>query len=170
MNNPVRMGQIAATKMIGKEYNRLTIIQYIPGSRTVPAKVICQCKCGNITQPINPYAVRKGLTTSCGCRYEETKQILGNLKRDHQMTGTVIYGVWQAMIRRCENKNTKDYGNYGGRGIRVCTRWRNSFTCWHTDMGARPAGYTIERIDNNGNYSCGHCAECTANQWTDNCK
>lgn len=65
------------------------------------------------------------------------------------------YGVWAAMKRRCNNPNVKDYPNYGGRGIKVCDRW-NDFDAFYADMGSRPEGGMIERINNDGNYEPGN--------------
>jgi hypothetical protein len=67
------------------------------------------------------------------------------------------YGVWAAMLRRCRNPNTKDYPNYGGRGIRVCERW-SKFANFYADLGPRPSrNHSIERRENDGNYEPGNC-------------
>lgn len=80
------------------------------------------------------------------------------------------YRVWAAMIRRCNNKNTKHYHRYGGRGIRCC-KWFSDFIGFIHDMGPRPSSkYSIDRKDNDANYSCGHCEECSVNGWVANCR
>jgi hypothetical protein len=74
------------------------------------------------------------------------------------------YGVWRTMISRCHNANYKDFDGYGSRGIVVCQRWRESFAAFREDMGPRPQtppgkkrGFTIERKDNDGDYTPGNC-------------
>lgn len=73
------------------------------------------------------------------------------------MSGTRIYKTWTEMNYRCYNPNCKAYKNYGGRGIKVCKRWRNSFENFCADMGDKPKGLTLERINNDRNYEPGNC-------------
>jgi len=75
----------------------------------------------------------------------------------HGMTGTPTYTSWAEMKQRCYNPNDPFFGRYGGRGIAVCDRWRNSFEAFLEDMGVRPCGTTIDRVNNDEHYSPGNC-------------
>lgn len=90
-----------------------------------------------------------GHTKSCGC-------IKGRHNLTHGMTKTGTYNSWSAMRARCHNPKTEGFSLYGGRGIKVCDRW-NSFESFLADMGERPEGMSIDRIDNNGDYEPGNC-------------
>jgi hypothetical protein len=87
---------------------------------------------------------------SCGCI---------NIQRmkTHGKTDTREYSTWRGMKQRCTNPKLEEYKNYGGRGITICDRWLNSFENFYEDMGERPEGYSIERINNNGDYDPSNC-------------
>lgn len=93
-------------------------------------------------------------------RWRKHGSPLVNLNQHHENHGkinTKEYGVWRSMKQRCLNKSNQFYNDYGGRGITVCDRWLHSFTNFISDMGERPEGTTIERIDNNKGYEPGNC-------------
>jgi hypothetical protein len=88
------------------------------------------------------------------------RRITGKLKHGHacRHPRSSEYNCWGSMIARCTNPNDPGWKNYGGRGIRVCERWRNSFENFLADMGLKPSpGLSIERVENDGNYEPGNC-------------
>ena len=120
---------------------------------------ICQCSCSNATI-IN--VIRTLLidhkTKSCGCLAEEHKKKFVIENTAHGLFYSLAHPSWVAMIQRCTNPNNSAYHNYGGRGIRVCDRWLKSFEDFYVDMGERPSlEYSIDRINNNGNYEPDNC-------------
>lgn len=114
----------------------------VHGQRNVHVR----CECG--TERIVGYDnLRRGRSISCGC----LKRLHGHARGDNGRP-TPTYISWQAMRTRCSNPNCKDYLHYGGRGIRVDPRW-DTFANFLSDMGKRPPGQTLDRVDVNGNYS-----------------
>lgn len=136
----------------GRVFGRLTVLSHENKRKNGYIVWKCQCECGNIC-----YKKSLDLKTSygsCGC-YTIEKSKEHNTK--HGKTYSREYNSWQGAKSRCLNKNNKDYPRYGGRGIKVCDRWLESFDNFYEDMGDRPEGYTLDRIDPNGNYGPSNC-------------
>lgn len=111
-----------------------------------------QCDCGSVVVR-SSNSVRSGNTTSCGCLGAEVRR---NSVRTHGMTGTPTYISWSAMIARCGSPGASAYGKYGAQGVSVCPQWVDSFEQFLADVGARPEGKTIDRIDNAKGYEPGN--------------
>lgn len=143
----------------GTVYGRLTILsesekRHLPCGQAM-RRFVCQCECGTITT-VELGHLRRSNTTSCGCRRREVSVDNGRSTRTHGYTGTPTFKSWDCMRQRCNNPQDDHYPNYGLRGITVCDRWQ-SFVAFLEDMGERPVGHTIDRIDNDGNYEPGNC-------------
>lgn len=110
----------------------------------------CRCDCGAVAV-VSASSLQKSQTKSCGCLRTE-------VRTKHGKSSTKEYHAWQSMRDRCYNQKNKGYVNYGGRGIRVCESWRESFDKFFMDMGTAPsAKHSIDRIDVNGEYTKDNC-------------
>lgn len=122
------------------------------------ARVECQCDCGAFTSIL---IANWGRILSCGCLQRER---VSELNSTHGMSGTTEYVVWIGMWDRCTNPNNHAWKNYGGRGITVCERWTD-FVSFYEDVGVRPGSeYSLDRIDNDGNYEPTNIRWATASQ------
>lgn len=139
---------------IGSKYGMLTVT----GDTVIikdEAMTPVRCECGNEKQ-VRRNHLTSSRVVSCGC-YNLSLLIGGSRNHKHGMAGSAIYHSWSAMKARCYNPNESSYKNYGGRGITVCDRWLESFENFYEDMGERPDGMTLERVNVDGNYCKENC-------------
>lgn len=134
-------------------FGRLKVIRHIKKTEWKDTRWECKCDCGNMAI-VRAASLKAGLTKSCGCLHRE---ITGNINRSHGMSGSPEYRAWTKIIRRCTKPNTKEFKDYGNRGITVCKSWENNFTTFFKHVGKRPSKkHSIDRINNNGNYETGN--------------
>lgn len=155
--------------LIGERFGRLVVIKQGGRTNQNAIKWVCQCDCGN-TKEVSIGHLTNGDTKSCGCL---AKEYIGKLalKHGHSKNGVVSaeYYAWKGMNNRCYNEKYYLYHRYGGRGIKVCDRWLESFENFYEDMGDRPSNkYSLDRINNDGNYEPSNCRWATQKQQSSN--
>ena len=146
-------GCLSKRNLVGDTFSELTVLREDPIKQGKKRRWICQCSCGNTTS-VATNDLTSGHTRSCGCA---KGKLISSGVTTHGLRDHPLYGRWSAMKNRCYNPNDDYYHNYGGRGIKVCNRWRNSIDNFLEDMGMPPEGYTLDRKDNNKDYSPENC-------------
>lgn len=136
--------------LTGQQFGKLTVLKLVPKehwiNKTGRAYWYVKCSCGSEQFLASSDNLRRRRTTHCGCVKQQNA-----LK--HGMSHSPEYRAWSSMIQRCTNPNASGYERYGGRGIQVCQDWIKDFEAFYQSVGPKPsADYTLDRIDNNGNY------------------
>lgn len=124
------------------KFSRLTVIKQSGKNKHGQIMWLCKCHCGKETV-VPGHCLKSGNTRSCGCLQKEIISIIMTKHGHNSKNGkSKIYQSWDDMIQRCTNPNFKQYKDYGGRGITICKRWRNSFENFLEDMGKPPTKTT----------------------------
>lgn len=153
----------------GMQFSRLTVIRENGRGKDRRRLLLCQCRCGNTTT-VSSTNLKHGGSRSCGClradlTRERMKKRRGVRIKTHRVKDYPEYSAWVSMTTRCTNRKRRTWPNYGGRGIRVCDRWRTSFRDFYKDVGPRPSStHQIDRIDNDGDYEPGNVRWATPSQ------
>jgi hypothetical protein len=138
-------------QMLGMKFNRLTVLSE-RGKDAHGYRYACLCDCQAEVE-VSGAHLRSGTVKSCGCLRSE---VTAKKNTKHGCVGSPEYESWQAMKNRCLQEGQSAYKRYGGRGIKICDRWMD-FENFLSDMGARPSGMTLERINGDGNYEPSNC-------------
>lgn len=139
--------------LTGQIFSRLTVLSFYPNNRR-GRYWLCQCECGNKTI-VRGGLLRNAQTRSCGCMQRDAAS---RSSFKHGMAGSLEHHSWCGMINRTTTKKVKGINRYIERNITVCDEWANSFEQFYKDMGAKPSSeYSIDRINNDGNYEPSNC-------------
>ena len=162
---------------IGTKFERYTILEEVEPFYNSNNKMVrifkCQCECGNIKN-VRLLLLRNGDIKSCGCLHRENSKIR-TIKRNSKHNDSIRYdkkseyNSWAGMKQRCYYEKHINFKHYGGRGIKVCDRWINSYENFILDMGRKPGPeYSIDRINVNGNYEPSNCKWSTSSEQVKN--
>jgi hypothetical protein len=160
LNSKAQEYYMSRIDLTGQRFGRLEVLRFSHTERKAGTYWECLCDCGE-KKVILYSSLARGDSKSCGCWARESTKVRntkhGYTANDKKNKHYRTYSIWQGVKNRCYNKNVKAYKHYGGRGIKVCPSWLESFENFLKDMGNPPAGYSIERVDVNGDYEPGNC-------------
>lgn len=155
--------------LTGTRYGRTVVVGRAPYGLDKEVRWLIRCDCGR-ERSVRGSSLRTGKTRSCGCFRRELMRELGLKPKTHGHARHTAepqspeYMTWKGMIARCCNPKATGYARWGGRGITVCEEWRRDFRSFLRDMGPRPHGLSLDRIDNDGPYAPWNCRWATRSQ------
>ena len=149
----------------GQVFGKLTVLNRVPPEPGKGVNWVCRCECGVVNvKGVQMGQLISGKIVSCGCH---RRALTKNINTKHGLHRQPTYNSWQSMRSRCQNPADPAWERYGGRGISVCERW-NDFSAFLEDLGVRPTGTSIDRINNDGNYEPGNCKWSTPTEQNNN--
>lgn len=146
--------------LLHRSFGRLTVVSDAGVTRHQKRLWRCLCECGSGDVLVTTGGLTSGTTQSCGCLQRDRTSAAN---RTHGASETRTYSSWKAMMARCYNAGTSGFRRYGGRGIVVCNRWHR-FDVFLADMGQRPSGCSLDRIDGAGSYEPSNCRWATSRE------
>lgn len=147
--------------IVGQKFGKLTVTGRADNDRFERTRWNCICECGKETV-VAYFRMKSGHTKSCGCAKKGPVT--------HGKSRTKTHNSWLAMKQRCQYEGHPEFHRYGAAGIKVCERWNNSFESFLEDMGEKPDGMSLDRINSSGNYEPGNCRWATTAQQNRNRK